>query len=110
MKKKTIKRPRGRASISHSFLKSDEPYDSGRSDRRRSISGSKETGGLVDAMSRYFTPSPEGRRTRTAQGQRGKRRVILDLSERPYRPQVTDGDHRLYRRGTNRLYFQKTSE
>lgn len=93
MKKKPAKRIR--RNPDQPKYKLEHPTDI--KDRKRSISGSKETGGLVDAMSRYFTPSPEGRRTRTAQGQRGKRRVILDPSERPYRPQVTQNDQRVYR-------------
>ncbi|CBY42549.1 unnamed protein product, partial [Oikopleura dioica] len=51
--------------------------------------------GLHDAMSKYFTPSPEGRKTRTAQGhvrEQKQRKCALDPIERPYRPIVTYED------------------
>ena len=56
--------------------------------------------GLHDAMSKYFTPSPEGRKTRTAQGHvrdQKQRKCALDPLERPYRPIVTPADQRLFR-------------
>ena len=77
--RKKGRRPGARKGVSGLVEKSsvDSPFLIG--DRRRSISGSKETGGLVDAMSRYFTPSPEGRRTRTAQV-----RILTEFNSRKF--------------------------
>ena len=46
-------------------------------------------------FSKYYTPSPEGRRTRTAQGRTKsdkKKIVIIDPVERCYRPRVSEYD------------------
>ena len=51
-------------------------------------------------LSKYYTPSPEGRRTRTAQGRTKndkKKIVIIDPVERCYRPRVSEYDKALIR-------------
>ena len=51
-------------------------------------------------FSKYYTPSPEGRRTRTAQGRTKndkKKIVIIDPVERCYRPRVSEYDKALIR-------------
>ena len=65
-----------------------------------SSAGEKDKSGLNDSLSKFFTPSPEGRRTRTAQGQRKtnkKQIVVIDQVEQCYRPRSREYNKRLYR-------------
>ena len=93
------------ASSSTSTVKRALSDTEGDKDRARHSSDSGSTGerdrnGLNDSLSKYYTPSPEGRRTRTAQGQHkktSKKIVIIDPQERCYRPHIREDDKKLYR-------------